>query len=617
MTHTPTVAPLRNQRANHAGAVSSGRWRAHLGTGLIVLAALIAAVPLWVHGPAGADDFEFHLVSWLDAQASWRHGIVYPHWATSPNFGAGEPRFVFYPPLSWMAGAALGTVLPWALVPVALTFLMLAGTGLATRKLAREMLPEPAALLAGCAVIYSGYALFTAYFRQAYGEMCGGFLIPLLLLFALRDEAPGAEGWRRALEGSAARLTLVVAGCWMCDAPLGVMASYLLAGVALAAAVTRRRWFPLLRATVAMVLGLGLAAVYLVPAAWEQRWVDIAQATGVNGDPGLRIENNWLFPHHTDPALHGRDVALHFVSPLVLSMVVVAVECALLVWGLRKLRPVRSRLQRGWWVPLALIAPVVLFLQLPVSLPVWNAIPKLRFLQFPWRWLVVVEAPMAIFFAAAVWPDGARQRWLKAAVVCVSLLLFAGALGFATGNFFRDDTEMSELSELLGDSRAVAGVVGTEEYAPPGGDNSLVPIGLPDGCVADDFDTELGVATTQDENPKWSAVQGSCMATAQARARLPESLRMTVFAPRDGFLILKLRSYPAWRIVTNGQPLRSLPQRDDGLIAIPVAAGPVSVAVDWTTTPDVVVGRCLSILAVLGLVGLVRLERGVGRRRLR
>ncbi|MFZ0394637.1 MAG: hypothetical protein WAL73_12320, partial [Terracidiphilus sp.] len=99
------------------------------GFAVVLAAAALAVAPLLVRGPSCGHDFDFHLVSWMDALASWRHGILYPHWTPSPNFGAGEARFVFYPPLTWMLGAALGSALPWTLVPAALTFLLLAGTG--------------------------------------------------------------------------------------------------------------------------------------------------------------------------------------------------------------------------------------------------------------------------------------------------------------------------------------------------------------------------------------------------------------------------------------------------------------------------------------------------------
>ena len=123
---------------------ASGRqgWPPWAGPCLILLAAAIVAVPAWFHGVVGADDCEFHLISWLDAQHSWLHGIPYPHWAVSPNFGAGEPRFVFYPPLTWMLGALVGLVLPWTWVPAAMIFLLLAGTGLATRAFARLQLAD-------------------------------------------------------------------------------------------------------------------------------------------------------------------------------------------------------------------------------------------------------------------------------------------------------------------------------------------------------------------------------------------------------------------------------------------------------------------------------------------
>ncbi len=99
----------------------------------------------------------------------WRHGIPYPHWTSSANYGVpGEPRFVFYPPLIWMLGAALGLVVPWSWVPATLTFLLLAATGIATLALARQLLPDRTAPRAACAALLSQYALFTACERRPF-----------------------------------------------------------------------------------------------------------------------------------------------------------------------------------------------------------------------------------------------------------------------------------------------------------------------------------------------------------------------------------------------------------------------------------------------------------------
>jgi uncharacterized membrane protein len=403
------------------------------------LAALAAVAPQLILGNSCGHDFDFHLVSWFDALNSWRHGIPYPHWAPSANFGAGEPRFVFYPPLTWMLGAALGAALPWQLVPVALTFLLLVGTGLATRALARLAISEGAATLAGCAALFCGYSLFTAYERSAFGELAGGFWLPLVLLFLLRDRHPSAPALRRALDGSAAPLALVLAGAWLSNVPVGIMACYLAAGLALALALLQKSWAPLVRAGLAAALGIGLAALYLLPAIREQRWVDVEQATG---DPGMLIENSWLFARHADPQLGSHDIELRKVSILAVSMLAVALVGLLIAWlrgrSARNLQSNEQRLQtRRFWILLALIPPVVLFLLLPVSLPVWNLLPKLRFLQFPWRWLTVLEAPMAIFFAAAVWPASSARRWKRAAVVFACAAVFLAASFFAGIRFLQ------------------------------------------------------------------------------------------------------------------------------------------------------------------------------------
>ncbi len=297
------------------------RWQALAGPAVVLLAAAVAVAPQLVRGNSCGHDFDFHLVSWFDCLNSWRHGVLYPHWASSANFGAGEPRFVFYPPLTWMLGAALSLALPWQFVPVALTFLLLAGTGLATRMLARQALPDGLATLAGCAAIVSGYALFTAYERTAFGELSGGFWLPLLLYYLLCERNPAGSTWRRALNGASAPLSLVVAGCWLSNIPVGVMGCYLLAAMAIAAAVLGRSWAPLLRAAIGATIGTAMAGIYLLPAAWEQRWVDVSQAIG---DPGSLIDNSWLFARHADPALAGHDIELRKVSIIAVSMIAAA-----------------------------------------------------------------------------------------------------------------------------------------------------------------------------------------------------------------------------------------------------------------------------------------------------
>jgi hypothetical protein len=603
---------MTQETIGHTSAVSRTRF---IGPAVVLLAAAVAVAPEFVHGNSCGHDFDFHLVSWLDCLNSWRHGIPYPHWTAAANYGAGEARFVFYPPLTWMAGAALGAVLPWSMVPVALTFLMLAAGGLATRALARIALNDAAATLAGCAALYSGYTLFCAYERTAFGELSGSFWIPLLLLLALqgREGNPSSSPVRRALDGSAAPLALVVAGTWLSNVPLGVMAIYLLAGVALAAALLQKSWAPVMRAVIASAVGIGLAAIYLFPAAYEQHWVDVRVAID---DPGAKIESSWLFARHADPTLAPHDVVLHQASILVVAMMAVALAGLLASW-LRGRLPGRPR----WWIPIALIPVVVLLLQFPVSLPLWNLLPKLRFLQFPWRWLVVVEAPMAIFFASAVWPANSARPWRRIAVLGACIAVFTAMTTVAAVDFFQPCDDEDAVPGMLDTYRSGQGVPGTDEYAAMDADDAQIATGLPAACLVTDPFNTLGRSTGDpDANPVWQPDQDSCDQTfsaSQLQAKdHSEHFELRGSTVHAGYLVLRLTRYPAWRVMLNGRRVAGPPRRNDGLLTIPVPQGPVELTVDWTAAPDVIAGRWLSALAVLLLTALWLLERKLARPRL-
>ena len=570
----------------------------------ILIAALVAALPV-LHGLAAGDDFQFHLLSWLDAQQSWKLGVFYPHWAPSANYGAGEPRFLFYPPLTWMLGAGLGLLLPWKFVPAAMLFLLLAATGFATRALARKLLPEEQSTLAGCIAILSGYALYTAYARAAFAELAGGFWIPLLLLFALSDRRPQAPGWQRALDGSSVPLALAIAGAWLSNIPVGIMASYLLAAIAILIALQTRSWFALVRAGIATVVGLGLTGIYLAPATLEQHSINAAEITDL---PIFRMESHFLFPWHADPVLSVHGIGLSFVA-LLLAIPLLGVAA---FWMRRKLphqEPSRRR-----WIALGSLPLAVLLLHLPVSEPLWNLLPRLRYLQYPWRWLLVLEAPTGIFLAATLWPGRSVRLWQRVGIclVCAGLLL--ASVDFATRRFLLS-RDQSGLASLLDAYKSGAGFDGIQEYAERGWDNSLVAMGLPDACLVADPNVMLGAGGSLGENPHWSPELGSCIATAAATVRQPEHRRIALTALRSGYLVLRLRSYPAWRITVNGQPTTPISRDGDGLIAIPVPAGFISVAVDWMSMPDAGAGRAISGASLILLAGLYfeeRRLRGIG-----
>jgi hypothetical protein len=597
---------------------------------IIFLCALIATLPLAIHGNSCGHDFDFHIQSWLAICQQWHQGTFYPHWIEAANYGAGEPRFVFYPPLSWMLGAILGAILGWPAAPIAFTLIILTASGFSMNKLAREWLPPNAATVAACAYILNPYALFAAYERTAYAELAAGIWLPLIILYALRTNAgaPRLDSETRvsakgpvapipteichpegSAEGAESKdlqfqrsppsasntipLALTIAAIWLTNAPAAVMACYTLAAITIWKSVTEKHWQPILNSAVSLTLGLGLASFYIVPAAYERRWVDIARAIG----PGMRIEDSFIFAH-TGESFH--DQVLHTASLIFVTMLV---AIYIFVWTIWKRKTAQSLL-----VPLSVTAAALFVLQLTQSSLIWRIAPELRFLQFPWRWTLVLSIAFALSLGAALATRATRPTESNFRLHAAAILIAAlAAVSLGTHFFWQPCDEEDAVSAQVAVFEAGTGFEGTDEYTPLGADNSLIQQGLPMLRLLDSADAEVALSNDNpdDGNPSYIPRDKDHLPIqAKIEHWLPNQKVLTITTHSPGYAVLRLMDYPAWQVLANGTPVLNRPHRDDGLMIIPVQTGFTRIEIIYAATPDLWWGRGLTATSLLALLTL-------------
>ena len=582
----------RRERAASATAVSRSATKSGRALLAIPLLALFLVHPLIVHGCSCGHDFDFHLVSWFEAATQISHGNLHPHWAYTPAWDAGEPRFVFYPPMSWYLGALLGMIsthLPglsetaaWTAVPIVFTWIALTLSGLTMWRLARRFAGANAALLASALYMANPYMLFTAYERTAYGELLAAAWMPLLLdgILAERITVP--------------RIAIPVALLWLTNAPAAVMGCYALALLAIVRLVMdskQGRSAPPLHSAVrtacGTALGLALAAFYIVPAAYERRYVQTAMA--IIG--GVRIDANFLFEHTgttLDDLMH--DAVLRTVSWIAVTMLAAA-AVALVVAGLRHRETLRSSdpAQPPPIAPLAILAAVIALMLTPLSAPIWHRLPEMAFLQFPWRLLALLGPVLALALAAALSGNKIAFTTRISTKAILAALLIAAALCLPAWHLFHqfcdpEDTVPARVALF----HSNAGTDATDEYTPVSADNDALKPG----------DPAMWLAGSPNAAPP---LQTAATATRTA------PLHSMIDASRAEFLILNLRAYPAWRIALSQQGIArervsGEAARADGLIAIAVPAGRSIIDIWYVESPDQIVGDAISGVALAALL---------------
>lgn len=562
---TPSPLPLPPARRASGKALAAG-----------ILAASLVILPFCFFGNPSGHDFQFHAASWLDAAGQWKQGVLYPRWAEWANYGHGEPRFIFYPPLSWMLGAALGTLLSWKAAPAAFCWLALVLASLSMFALARRWLPERAALSAAVFYAANPYFLLLVYLRSDFAELLSGAFFPLLVLGAVEEsaEAPRAR-WRRS-----AWLALVFAAIWLANAPAGVLAAYTLAVLMTAGAVLRRSLRPLVTCAVVIGVGFLLAAFYIVPAAVEQRWVNIAQALS----SGLRPDQNFLFTTINDPE---HNLFNLIVSAAATLMILLAGLGAI---GAGRGEPAKSAGGRFVWRTMLVLSAVSVALMFRVTSPAWDLLPKLRYLQFPWRWLLPLGVPFAFFLAAAL--ERMRRRWIWFALLCACL---AGTGAFFAHQAWWDREDIPALRAAIASGQ---GYEGADEYDSLGDDHYNLPQRAP----------RVALLPSDPDAPQRALPPGT--ARLHVEKWSPEEKLFNVEAREPVRAAVRLLNYPAWRVEVNSRPITPDSAEDTAQMVLALPAGESEIRIRFRRTPDRTLGLVLSCLGLLVFFGLAKAGKG-------
>jgi len=543
-----------------------------LALGISLATAMLVIAPFFRLGNASGHDIAFHASSWLDVAGQWREGIVFPRWTEWANHGFGEPRFVFYPPLSWMLGAALSFAVPWNAVPA--VFIVIAQTlaGLCSFALARRFLPRNAALFGAACYAANPYTLLIVYMRSDFAEQLACALMPLVLLTAL--ELCGlVENRHGSLSRAMAFFAMAFAAVWLSNAPAGVLASYSVALILAWAALAEKSLQPLWRGAGGLALGFGLTSFYLLPAAYEQRWVNIVQALS----SGLQPSDNFLYMTIGDPEHNAFNWIASNVAVLLLMMTAIAGIAVRRETAQEQEGEQRKKL----WRVLTLLSAVAAILMISPSLFFWEHLPKLRFLQFPWRWMAILAVPYAYFSAAAMVRK--RMRWIWCAVV---LIAASGTATLLVKKAWWDSNDIPFLQEAIANDQ---GFEGTDEYDPVNDDHTNLPAKAARMQVLPGKEFDVSAPQAEIHIERWTAEERVVRVTSREPVRVG----------------LRLLDYPAWRVEVNGKAVKPEHAETDGQLIVPLAPGTQRVTAKFVRTPDRTLGDAISLIAMLTLLALL------------
>ncbi len=387
---------------------------------LLGSAAVLAVIGLGIGLPLTAGHDLRFAYPWLDYFSTLvRQGELYPRWLPMTWGGAGSTDFFFYAPLPYWLGSPFTLWMGTADALRAAATMAWLGSAALFFAAFQPLIRHHAAAAAG-ALIYAllPYHLVVDWIeRTALAEFAAYLWGPPLVagLIRLAQGAPRAMLW----------VSLATAGILLTHLPsaliLATAAVVLCPALALTVSGWRARGTFAGRAVLAAGLGAALAAPYWLPAVTLTHWVPAQEFMywDYYRWPGWLMFSN--APSPNAPWL-ARLETVFLQTIAIAGLGVLSGVIARLVYR-RRVGPA-ARV----WLAAGLMSVLASWLLTAPGQPLWQTLTILERLQFPWRFLLLLDLGAAMLAAlglAALAHGSTRGKWAAAAVLAAGLAISA------------------------------------------------------------------------------------------------------------------------------------------------------------------------------------------------
>ncbi len=525
-------------------------------------------------------DNGFHLWRSVQIEHLLRQNVLISRWAPDMAHGYGYPLFNFAAPASAYAVALLrlaGLAWPWAVnLTFALGWLLSAYTAYL---FVSDLLGRPAGLVSAVLYAYAPFHAYDVFYRGGLSQSSAWFLPPLIL-WALRraDSRLGFAVTGLGLAG----LVLTHNAFALLFAPLFL--AYCLCRPAISAADKRTA----LAGGLALLTGIGLSAGFWLPALADLRFVHSERLSGAwvfqYAHNFLPLEQLFAPPRTADPSLINDWPArgLGLIPALLAAL-------GLLAGILNPRHRARRHLVAFFTGGLALC----LFLILPISRPVWDSLPLLQRVQFPWR-LSGPAALCAAVLSGFLVPPSRRTTIHLAGVTLLLALLIIGHLGWFYPRHCAPPSETSIAAMITWERETdTLGTTAKGEYLPIWVEQMPTDAALEDAYTAGPPITRLPPESLPEGGRILRTDDGPLDTTILLETPVPFQAR---------YLALY---YPGWRVIVDGDPVPITPANPDGTITFPVPAGRHTVRVRFGEMGLRLVADALSLVSLLSLISLL------------